>query len=168
MEIVLSIMNQLGFDPAVFACIAAIFYAMHLALKAIIYKPIQKARASRDLLTSGRVDEAERMNKEALELKARYEAEIKAARKGAQERVNEARREAEAERVKRLDVARAEAEAIISQSHDNVVKEAAAAKSELEVAVPALAQSIAIKLVRSLLSEDRRAEVEARIKEAAG
>lgn len=168
MEIVLSIMNQLGFDPAVFACIAAIFYAMHLALKAIIYKPIEKARASRDLLTAGRVDEAERMNKEALELKARYEAEIKAARKAAQERVSEARSEAEAERMKRLDVARAEAEAIIAQSHDDVVKESAAAKSELEIAVPSLAKSIALKIASGLLSEDKRADVEARIKEAAG
>lgn len=168
MEIVLSIMNQLGFDPAVFASVVAIFYVMHLALKAIIYKPIQKARAKRDLLTSGKVEEAERMNKEALELKSRYDAEIKSCRKAAQERVNEARREAEAERMKRLELARAEAEVIINQSHDDVAKDTATAKSELEITVPALAQSIAVKIARGLLSEDKRAAVEARIKEAAG
>ncbi len=168
MEIVLSIMNQLGFDPAVFASVVVIFYAMHLALKAIIYKPIQKARASRERLTSGKIEEAERMNKEALELKSRYETEIKACRKAAQERVSEARREAEAERMKRLELARAEAETIINQSHDDVAKDAATAESELEITVPALAQLIAVKIARGLLSEDKRAAVEARIKEAAG
>lgn len=166
MEIVRSVLDSLGFDPVIFASQIVLFYAMHLVLTPVLYRPMEKARNDRDALTLGRVHDADRINREALALKARYEAEIRQARQAAQAGVDRARAEAEAARVTRLEAARAEADAVIRAAHEEIAGERSRAEGELQARVPDLSLAVASRLVETLATDAQRERVVARLREA--
>lgn len=166
MEIISSVLNSLGFDPVIFGSQIVLFYVMHLVLTPILYRPLEKVRNERDALTLGKIHEAERINNEALALKARYEAEIRTARQAAQATVSAAKAEAEAARMARLESARAESEAVIQAAQQEIANERARAEAELQGKVGDLSLAVASRLVETSASEAQRARITTRLREA--
>lgn len=166
MDIVRSVLGALYFDPVVFLSQLVLFYVMHLLLTPILYKPLQRVRVEREALTGGKVKEAERLNALALELKAKYESGLKAAKSKAVATVAAARQEAEAARMTRLEEARTAAEAVIDKAQREVARERAEALASLQKEVPKMAVATALRLLGSTCSEEHNARVARRIREA--
>jgi F-type H+-transporting ATPase subunit b len=166
MEIIHSVLNSLGFDPVVFGSQVFLFYLMHLLLKVILYRPLEESRNRRDALTMGRVEEAEQINRQALALKENYEDEIRRARQAAQAAVQQARSQAEADRVARLAAARAEAESLVRTAHDEILGERTRAEAELDQQVAELSMAVAGRLVETMAGPAQRARVLERLREA--
>jgi len=166
MEIIHSVLESLGFDPISFGLQVLLFYGMHLLLTPILYRPLERSRNERDALTVGRVQEADRVNREALALKAAYEEEIRQARLAAQTLVQQARTEAEAARMARLDEARSQAEALRQAAHQEIAAERAGAEAALGGQVADLSLAVASRLVRDLAGEAQQRRVLERIREA--
>lgn len=165
MEIVRTVLGELHFDSTIFFTQLALFYIMHLLLKPILYTPLEKSRDERDALTGGRIDEAERINNQALEIKQSCEETLRKARQEALERVQEAGRTADAERVKKLEAARAEAEGLINAAQQQVKDEKLAAEKELTGNLPILAHNVAERLFVGLATGDARTKAIKRLKE---
>jgi F-type H+-transporting ATPase subunit b len=157
MEIIHSVLHSLGFDPVVFGSQVLLFYVMHLLLQGVLYRPLEQSRNRRDALTMGRVEEAERINRQALALKENYEDEIRQARQAAQAAVQQARSQAEAARVARLAAARAEAESLGERTR---------AEAELDQRVPELSMAVAGRLVETMAGPAQRERVLERLREA--
>lgn len=166
MEVISSVLHSLGFDPVVFGSQLVLFYVMHLVLTPILYRPLEKVRNERDALTLGKIHEAERINDEALALKSRYEAEIRAARQAAQATVSGAKAEAEAARMERLEAARTESEAVIQAAHQEIADERARAETELQGKVGGLSLAVASRLVETSASAAQRERITTRLREA--
>jgi len=166
MEIIHSVLESLGFDPISFGLQVLLFYGMHLLLTPILYRPLERSRNERDALTVGRVQEADRVNREALALKAAYEEEIRQARLAAQTLVQQARTEADAARMARLDEARSQAEALRQAAHQEIAAERAGAEAALGGQVADLSLAVASRLVRDLAGEAQQRRVLERIREA--
>lgn len=166
MEIILSVLNGLGFDPVVFVSQLVLFYVMHSLLKPILYRPLEQARLEREALTSGRIEEAELLNNRALELKAHYEAELRATHKEAAGIVAAARKAAEEQRTQVLDSAREQAEKFVQEKQAEVAAEKQLAQVQLQATVPELGRLTALKLANSLLSGEHRERVAKQLKEA--
>lgn len=166
MEIVRSVLDSLGFDPPIFLAQIVLFYCMHLVLTPLLYRPLERARNERDGLTMGRVHEAERINREALALKARYEAEIRQARQAAALLVQQAKAEAEEARMTRMDQARTESEAVIRAAQAEISAERTRAEAELQGQVQDLSLAVASRLVETMASDAQRSRVVERLREA--
>lgn len=166
MEIIHSVLHNLGFDPVVFGSQVLLFYVMHLLLQGVLYRPLEQSRNRRDALTMGRVEEAERINRQALALKENYEDEIRQARQAAQAAVQQARSQAEAARVARLAAARAEAESLVRAAHDEILGERTRAEAELDQRVPELSMAVAGRLVETMAGPAQRERVLGRLREA--
>ncbi|NMA26143.1 MAG: ATP synthase F0 subunit B [Burkholderiales bacterium] len=166
MEIIHSVLHSLGFDPVVFGSQVLLFYVMHLLLQRILYRPLEHSRDQREALTMGRVDEAERINQQALALKENYEDEIRRARQAAQAAVQQARSQAEADRVARLAAARAEAEALLRTAKEEILGERTRAEAELNQQVAELSMAVAGRLVETMAGPAQRERVLKRLREA--
>jgi len=166
MEIIHSVLESLGFDPISFGLQVLLFYGMHLLLTPILYRPLERSRNERDALTVGRVQEADRVNREDLALKAAYEEEIRQARLAAQTLVQQARTEAEAARMARLEEARSQAEALRRAAHQEIAAEGAGAEAALSGQVTELSLAVASRLVRELAGEAQHRRVLERFREA--
>jgi F-type H+-transporting ATPase subunit b len=166
MEIIRSVLHNLGFDPVVFGSQVFLFYVMHLLLQRILYRPLEQSRNQREALTMGRVEEAERINQQALALKENYEDEIRRARQAAQAAVQQARSQAEADRVARLAAARAEAEALLRTAQDEILDERTRAEAELNQQVTELSMAVAGRLVETMAGPAQRERVLKRLREA--
>ena len=149
MDIVRSVLNNLGFDAAVFLAQLALFYTLHLLLTPLLYRPLERAFKQRASLTDGRVKEAQHFKDKAAELKAIYEQVIRETQKETLEITQTAQKEAEAARQAVLDTARSEANAIIEKTRAEMASERREAKKVLEAEVPALAKAVACKLAEA-------------------
>lgn len=152
MDIVRSVLDNLHFDAAVFFAQLALFYTLHLLLTPILYKPLAKAQRERSALTSERIDEAERINAQALKLKNQYEQAIRQTQKEALAITQTARQKADADRQAVLDAARNEANEIIKKARADMAKERQDAQKELTAELPSLAQAVAVKIAKALIS----------------
>lgn len=149
MDIVRSVLNNLGFDAAVFLAQLALFYTLHLLLTPLLYRPLEKAFKQRASLTDERVREAQRFKDQAAKLKDVYEQAIRETQKTTLEITQTAQKEAEASRQKVLDTARSEANAIIEKTRTEMANERSEARKALEAEVPALAKAVACKLAQA-------------------
>lgn len=149
MDIVRSVLNNLGFDAAVFLAQLALFYTLHMLLTPLLYRPLERAFKKRDSLTDGRVKEAQRYKDQAAKLKAVYEQAIRETQKQTLEITQTAQKEAEAARQKVLDTARSEANAIIEKTRAEMAGERLEAQKALEYEVPGLAKAVACKLAQA-------------------
>ena len=146
MDVVRSVLNNLGFDCTIFLSQLVLFYVLHLLLKPILYKPMAKARAERKKVTQDRVDEAERINSQALELKKQYEQSISQTQKEVLAITQQAQESVDAHRQEVLDKARAQAASIIDKTRSELEAEQVKAERELQEKVPALAGALVRKL----------------------
>lgn len=146
MDIVRSVLNNLGFDATVFLAQLALFYTLHLLLTPLLYRPLEKAFKQRHSLTDKRVKEAQHYKNLAAELKSVYEQAIRETQKETLEITQSAHKEAEAARQKVLDDARSEANAIIEKTRAEMAHDRQEARKALEAEVPALAKAVACKL----------------------
>ena len=165
MDVVRSVLNNLGFDLTIFLSQIALFYILHILLKPILYKPMEQARAERQKVTQDRVDEAERVNSQALELKRQYEQSLRQTQKEALAITQRAQEQVELQRQQALDSARAEAVKIISKTRDELANEQEIAEQELQEQVPALALALACKLAGSVTDGEVSKELVARLQE---
>ncbi len=147
MEVVRSVLSNLGFDPAIFLSQLALFYILHILLSAILYQPMEKARSDREAVTSERVAEAERLNSQAMELKRSYEERIGKAKQDALAITQKARREAESARLKRLEAARDEANKVIETTRATLAEERQVARLKLKADIPVLSTQVAKKII---------------------
>lgn len=156
MEIIGSVLDNLGFDAAVFVSQLALFYILHLALTPLIYQPLNKVQKERDALTDDKIREAQRLLTEAPVWKARYEQAMSEAHKEAQAITQSAVAKAESERIDVLNEARQEAYTIISDTRAAVAKERREALQALKDEVPSLAKAVACKIAEKCTSGDIR------------
>ncbi|MBQ7568124.1 hypothetical protein IJT17_04890 [bacterium] len=152
MDIVRSVLNNLGFDAAVFLAQLALFYAMHLLLKPILYRPLENAFKQRASMTDDRVSEAQRFKDKAAALKAQYEQAIRETQSETLAITQAATKEAEAARQAELETARNTANGIIEKTRAELVQERREAQQTLEAEVPTLARAVAVKLAQAFTS----------------
>ena len=152
MDIIRSVLDNLGFDAAVFCSQLVLFYILHLLLTPLIYKPLEKVRRERESLTDERVREAQQFKNKAAKLKAQYEQAIHETQNATLAITQKAHQEAEASRQAVLDAARNEANSIIADTRAEMAKDRRLARQTLEAEVPALAKAVACKLAQAFTS----------------
>ena len=156
MEIIGSVLNNLGFDATVFVSQLVLFYILHLALTPLIYQPLNKVQKERDSLTDEKVREAQQLLAKVPGLKAQYEQAMSDAHKEAQTLNQAAVARAENERLDVLNEARQKSYTIISETRAAVAKERRDALQALKDEVPALAKKVACKIAEECTSGDIR------------
>lgn len=156
MEIIGSVLDNLGFDAAVFVSQMVLFYILHLALTPLIYQPLNKVQKERDSLTDEKIRDAQRLIEEIPQWKAQYEQAMSEAHKEAQTITQAAINKAENERLDVLDVARKKSYSIISDTRAAVAKERCDAEQALKAEVPALAKAVACKIAEQCTSGEIR------------
>lgn len=129
------------------------FIILLVALRFILWKPLIEALGGRARHIESQVKEAEGINEEARDLKARYEEQMAQARSEAQRIIREA--EAYAERVKGqlLKEAKEEAARVRKQAERDVAAEREKARMEVKRYLADLAVTTAAKVLEDSLDK---------------
>jgi F-type H+-transporting ATPase subunit b len=153
MDIVMSVLKSLDFDPITFSCQFGLFFFLHFSLNALVYQPIMKIRDSRDLKISTSLASAEEAASEARRLKSEYEEKVRGARAEGQQALQKASEAAEADRKARVEKARAEASEILKAAREEAESVLAKAAETLESQAEKVGSAIASRLLVSSLGE---------------
>lgn len=126
-------------------CLLFTFFVV--LLKPLIFDPLMKVFEEREKRTDGAKKEAQEMDKQAAELRARYEVERdKVAREAARER-EELRAETARLEAQIMAEARAESARILEAGKAKIALEVDALRQELDRQTPALAAEIASRVL---------------------
>src|SRR2546423_5386051 len=121
---------------------------LHLYLKFIFFKPLQRVLRQRYEATEGARKLAEASLTKASERAAEYEAALRAARAETYKELEQMRRDLQESRAASVREARAEAEAAVARAKATLSAEVEALKKSLEEESEALADRIATKILR--------------------
>jgi F-type H+-transporting ATPase subunit b len=108
----------------------------------ILFKPIGKVLDERESLTEGAAAEARAAARQYQSRLANYEETIRQARAESYRKIEEQRKAALDERQKLIDAARGQADAEIAKGREQIAKEAAAARTQLESEARQIAEQI--------------------------
>lgn len=129
-----------------------------LIIKFFLLKPVKKVMDQREQMIKDDLDNAARTKKEAEEIKAEYEGNIKSARDEATQITEDAKKSAAAQKEKILTSANKEASTIIDKAQKNAQLEYEKKMSQLESEIADLALVAAEKVVKeSAVSDDTSA-----------
>lgn len=118
-----------------------------LVLQPLLFKPWLEVQSRRAQRIDGAFAEAERMEAEAATTEADYAKKMAEARAGALGARSKDRHVKEAEAATLLDAARSDASKSLASETARLDKEAAAARSALEIRIDDLAESVAQKVL---------------------
>lgn len=151
MEVIWSVLQNLGFETTTFFCQVGLFFFLHFTLNFLVYQPIIEARNARDGKIAGNLAVAEAATEAARKLKEEYEEKVRDARSGGQSGLAKVTEEAEVARKARVDKAREQASQILAEAQ----AEAQAAREKAAATVTeqseAVAKAIASRLISSSL-----------------
>ena len=121
---------------------------LHLYLKFIFFKPLQRVLRQRYEATEGARKLAEASLAKASERAAEYEAALRAARAETYKELEQMRRDLQENRAASVREARADAEAAVAKAKATLAAEVEVLKKSLEQESEALAERIATKILR--------------------
>ncbi len=147
MEVIGSILKNLGFEQTTFFCQVGLFFLFHFSLNFLVYQPLMEMREKRDSKIARELAEAEAKTEEARKLKEDYEQKVRAARSEGQAGLAEVTEAAEAERKQRLEKAREEAQKIVAEAR----AEAESAREKAEKTVEDESEKVARAITKRML-----------------
>jgi F-type H+-transporting ATPase subunit b len=139
-ESVLSIDGSFLF---IFFSILLLIYILNHTL----FKPINQILNERERLGTGRIGEARRMMGEYEERLKRYESQLREARGEAYQRLEAERRETALERQRMIAEVKAEVSARIDGAKEEIARQAAGARQNLETEARAMAGAISSQIL---------------------
>lgn len=125
-----------------------------LIIKFFLLKPIKKVMDERERMIQDDFDSAERTKKEAEELKAEYESDLKTAKDKAVEITAEAKKTAELQKNSIIDSANEQAKKIVDKAQKDASLEYDKTMAQLESEIASLALVAAEKVVKTGSSYD--------------
>jgi F-type H+-transporting ATPase subunit b len=125
----------------------AIFLIAFLILRALVFKPVMALFDARDQAMEGGKREAEQMEREAVQMRERFESELRAVRQKATEDRDRLRTQALQLARELTERARRENAATLSSAKAQLEVEAKDARQKALADAPALARQIAEKLL---------------------
>jgi F-type H+-transporting ATPase subunit b len=137
---------QLVPDGTLFIHIAIII-VMVFVLNRLLFKPVIGLLEERERQTHGRSDEAHQTLKRVDEELARYERTMRDARAEGYKLLEQAQREAAAEREGRIGQVRAEVEQVLNQEKQVIRAQAAEAKANLEAEARRMATTVSSQIL---------------------
>ena len=121
------------------------------------YKPLMQALAERQNKIAENIDSAERVRKEAEELKSGYQEQLSQARLQAQAIVEKAEKLAEETKEEILQQARVESARILKTAQEEVARERTLALAQLKGEVVALSMAAATKIIEKNIDNETNA-----------
>lgn len=128
-----------------------IFYFL---IRKFLFKRVLDMIEKRKELINGQFADAENTNKEALELKTRYEASIKNAKEEGNAIVEKARQRAEAESDEIISAAQAQSRQMIESANKNIERQQEKAFRDAQSQISVLAMAAAAKIIGETSSPD--------------
>ena len=138
--------NVLSIDGSFLFVFISIFVLIFL-LNSTLFKPINKVLDERERLGVGRLAEANRMLGQYEERLHRYEEQLRAARAESYQQLEARRREALAARQESMNSIKAETAAMIAEAKEEVGRQAAGARQDLEREARAMASTISSQIL---------------------
>lgn len=138
--------NVLSIDGSFLFVFISIFVLIFL-LNSTLFKPINKVLDERERLGVGRLAEAKRMLGQYEERLHRYEEQLRAARAESYQQLEARRREALAARQESMNSIKAETAAMIAEAKEEVGRQAAGARQDLEREARAMASTISSQIL---------------------
>ena len=140
----------IGFDPQLLndAVLAGInIFILFFALSYLLFNPARAFLEKRRQKIADELNQAAQDQKDAAEMKAEYEAKLKAVNKEADAILEEARRKAKRREAEIIDEARAEAARIVERAGKEIELEIKKALDEMKQEVVSIASLMAGKVV---------------------
>lgn len=140
----------IGFDPQLLndAVLAGInIFILFFALSYLLFNPARAFLEKRRQKIADELNQAAQDQKDAAEMKAEYEAKLKAVNKEADAILEEARRKAKRREVEIIDEAKAEAARIVERAGKEIELERKKALDEMKQEVVSIASLMAGKVV---------------------
>ena len=138
--------NVLSIDGSFLFVFISIFVLIFL-LNSTLFKPINKVLDERERLGVGRLAEAKRMLGQYEERLNRYEEQLRVARGESYQQLEVRRREALAARQESMNSIKAETAAMIAEAKEEVGRQAAGARQDLEREARAMASTISSQIL---------------------
>ena len=138
--------NVLSIDGSFLFVFISIFVLIFL-LNSTLFKPINKVLDERERLGVGRLAEANRMLGQYEERLNRYEEQLRVARGESYQQLEARRREALAARQESMNSIKAETAAMIAEAKEEVGRQAAGARQDLEREARAMASTISSQIL---------------------
>jgi len=129
-----------------------VFAALNLVvlywfLRHFLFKPVTQVMRNRTNTIKNTIDDAEKQKSEALELKGKYEEQIKTAKDDAEKIIADAVLKAEKEKASIIAEARQEAEALLKKSRDEIALEHEQMLRDVKSHVAGIALAAASKVI---------------------
>lgn len=144
------------------------FLILLYLLKKLVFNDLMKALEERRRKIEHDLDEADRLNAEAQDLKQEYEDKLRQARQMAQEAVQKAAQEGERLKSSLVDEGRAEARRLVESGRQEVSSERERIFGELEAHVADRAVDVAGKALKDLLDGPTQARMVTLVAEKVG
>lgn len=136
-------------------------------LKCFLFKPVNQVMHTRTETIKKTIEDAEKQKAEALELKSKYEEQIKTAREDAEKIIADAIAKADKEKASIIAEARQEAEAILKKAREEIALEHEQMLRDVKSHVAGIALAAASKVIEANMdTEANRVLVDKFIDEA--
>ena len=140
---------------------------LYIVLRKILFKPVTKFMEDRTNSIKEAIDNAEKNKADALELKQKYEDQLKAAREEADSILSDARARASREYDAIIASAKKDAEAVLDRAREEIDRERNQMLRDIRGQVAGLALAAASKVIEANMDNERnRALVDKFIDEA--
>jgi len=128
-------------------------------LNATLFRPINRILAERELLTSGRLSEAQSTLAKVRDRLARYERELREARAESYRLLEQERLQALRERETQIASVKEEVAVWVSKEKANLAHQAARAQSTLKVEARSIAVEIGSQVLRRRISDSANLDI---------
>ena len=160
-------MKFFNFYIPTFVFAALNLLVLYWFLKKFLFKPVTQIMSKRTNSIRESLDNAEKQKAEALELKQKYENQIRAAREDGEKIIAEARAKADREQAAMIAAARQDAEAILSRAREEIEHERIQMFKEVKGQVSSIALAAASKVLEANMdTETNKALVDKFLDEA--
>lgn len=118
-------------------------------LTKLLYKPVKKIIEEREALVNGQLDDAKRIQTEAIQMKNEYVEQLETAHAQASDIINAARTRATDEHDQIIAQTREESERMLQKAKGDIKTEQAKAELELQSRIAELALTAARKIIKT-------------------
>lgn len=142
-------MKFFSFYIPTFVFAALNLVVLFLFLRHFLFKPVTQVMTNRTNSIKKAIDDAEKQKADALELKSKYEDQIKTAKEAAEKIIADATARAEKEKASIIDEARQEAEALLRKSREQIEVEHEQMLRDVKSHVAGIALAAASKVIEA-------------------
>lgn len=135
------------------------FVVLMIVLGKFAWKPILGGINAREGKIKNDLDRAEKAQKEAENLRVKFETQLAEAQKSIQEMMNQARSDAEKSRAQLLETTRQEADKLLEKGKKDLAGETEKLKADLQKEVAGLSVSIAEKILHRSVDQKVQSQV---------